>query len=82
MMDVGAVEHEAGMTILPPAPRDVVWIVAAVAAIAQVNAVAIAAKATQEMVDQDLKKIEDFDAAATRANFVFLQTVEPRDVME
>lgn len=43
---------------------------------------AIVAEVIQEMVDQDLKNIEDFDVAVARANFLLLQTVELRDVME
>ena len=33
------------------------------------------------MVDRDIKRSEDFDAAIASANLVILQTLEPEDVM-
>ena len=35
---------------------------------------------TQEQVDSDNRKIEDFDAASAKANFILLQHIEQKDV--
>lgn len=44
-------------------------------------AVASAPEITLKIVDYDVKKLEDFDAAIARANSVLLQTLEAKDVM-
>lgn len=38
------------------------------------------AEITQEMVDQNVRKLGDFDAAMARANLVLLQTLKAKDV--
>ena len=54
--------------------------VAAVAAGNGIAAVAARAKITQEHVDSDNRKIEDFEAAIAKANFILLQHIEQKDV--
>ena len=44
-------------------------------------AVAAVAEITQEMVDADQKKIDDFQAAISRANLVILQSLEQKDAI-
>ena len=70
-----------GTAVPPLAARVAAPVVAAVAAAPRVNAPANAAEITQEMVGQDHKWIEDFDAVAAQANSSLLQTLKPRDVM-
>ena len=36
---------------------------------------------TRAMVDQDKKRIEDFEGATARANSLLLQTLQPKDIM-
>ena len=73
--------HIQGTAIRPPLPRAVREAVAAQAAAPGMDAVAGVTEVTQEMVDSDTKRFEDFDAAVARANSLLLHTLEPRDVM-
>ena len=73
--------HVMGTTIPPPSLRVVALVVSAFAATLGVNSVVGAPEITQEMVDQDQKTVEDFDATAAQANVVLLHTMKPRDVM-
>ena len=43
--------------------------------------VAAVVEVTQEMVDADQKKIDDFQAAISRANLVILQSLDQKDAM-
>ena len=44
-------------------------------------AVATVAEITQEQVDADHKKIEDFEAASARANAVILSSMQQQDIL-
>ena len=54
---------------------------AVVVAATTINAVVAVTEVKEEMVGQDVEKIEDFDAPTPCANFARLQTLEPREVM-
>ena len=54
--------------------------VAAVAACNGIAAVAAIAEITQEQVDADNRKIEDFEAAIAKTNYILLQHIEQKDV--
>ena len=72
--------HITNTAVRPPAPRVVTPGVAAVAAGNGIAAVAAIAENTQEQVDSDNRKIEDFEAAIAKANFIFLQHIEQKHV--
>lgn len=74
-------QHVMGVAIRPLGPQVITPAVAAVAAAPKADVMAGAAEIIQEMVDQDVTKIEDFDAAIAHANSVMLQNLEPKDVM-
>ena len=44
-------------------------------------AVAAVAEITQEQVDADHRKVENFEAASARANALILSSMEQRDVL-
>ena len=64
--------HILGTTVPPPAPRVRAPGVAAAAVIAEI---------TQEQVDADDKKLEDFAANVVRANIILLTSIEKKDVI-
>ena len=70
-----------GTAFKPPAARVVMPFTAVVVAIPRVNDVVGVAEIIEEMVDQHVRKLEDFNAAIARANTVLLQTLEAKDVM-
>ena len=72
-----------GTSVPPPVPRVRAPGIAAVAAdpILMIAAMAGVAEITQEQVDSDDKKLEDYSAAIARANFVILQHMDQKDIM-
>ena len=72
-----------GTSVPTPAPRTRAPGIAAVAAdpILMIAAMAGVAKITQEQVDADQKKIEDFEAASARANAVILSSMQQKDIL-
>ena len=73
--------HILGTAVPPPAPRVRAPGVAAVAATPGVAAAAAIAEITQEQVDADVKKLEDFEASIARANRILFLSIEQKDVM-
>ena len=73
--------HILGTAVPPPAPRVRALGVAVVAAAPGVAAVVAIAEITQEQVDADDKKLEDFAANIARANIILLTSIEQKDVM-
>ena len=74
-------KHVMGTAVRPRAPRILYRGRTVVPASPGVDAAAGAAAVTQDMVDLDVKNIEDFDAVVARANSVLLQTLDAKDVM-
>ena len=72
--------HITSTEVRPPEPRVVTPGVAAVATGNGIGAVAAIAEITEEPVDSDNRKIEDFEAAIAKANFILLQHIEQKDV--
>ena len=72
-----------GTSVPPPAPRVRAPGIAAVAAdrILMIAAMAEVAKITQEQVDANDKKVEDYAASIARANSVILHHMEQKDMM-
>lgn len=70
--------HVMGIAIPPPMARVVALAVVVVGVAPGINVVAGCAEITQQVAEQDLKKIEDFDAGDARANYLHLQTLEPK----
>ena len=73
--------HVTSTALRPPLARIVTPTITVVANALGINAVANAAVITQEMVNLDTLRLEDFDAAVARTNYVLLQTLEAKDVM-
>ena len=75
--------HVMGTSVPPPAPRTRAPGIAAVAAdpTLMIAAMAGVAEITQEQVDSDEKKLEDYEASIARANSVILHHMEQKDVM-
>ena len=73
--------HVEGTAFSPPAPRVVSPGVAAVAANPGIAAVGAIAEITKEQVDADNQKLDDFEAAIAKANYIILQHIEQKDVM-
>ena len=74
-------DHVTDTAALPPAHRVVSPGVAVVASGVGIAAVAAIAENTQEQVDADQRKWEDFRAAIAKANYLILQHIEQKDVM-
>ena len=72
-----------GTLVSPLAPRTRAPGIAAVAADStlMIAAMARVAEITQEQVDSDEKKLEDYEASIARANFVILHHMEQKDIM-
>ena len=72
-----------GTSVPPPAPRIRAPGIAAVAAdpILMIAAMAGVAEITQEQVDSDDRKLEDYAASIARANSVILHHMEQKDMM-
>ena len=72
-----------GTSVPPPAPRIRAPRIAAVAAdrILMIAAMAKVAKITQDQVDADDEKVEDYAASIARANSVILHHMEQKDMM-
>ena len=72
-----------GMSVPPPAPRIRTPGIVAVAVdpILMIAAMAGVAKITQEQVNSDDKKLEDYEASIARANSVILHHMEQKDMM-
>ena len=68
-------------TIRPDPARSVTAGVIAVAATPGSDAVAGVAAITRAIMDHDLKLIDDYEAAAARANSILLQALQPKDIM-
>ena len=73
--------HILGIAVPPPAPRVRTPGVAALAAAPGVAAAAAIAEITQDQVDADVKKLEDFEASIARANRILFLSIEQKDVM-
>ena len=74
--------HVDGTTAHPPPSRIRAPGIAGVPGVAGgAPGVAAVVEVTQEMVDADDKKIDDFRAAISRANLVILQSLEQKDAM-
>ena len=72
--------HVMGTSVPPPAPRVCAPGIAAVA-VDPTLMIAGVAKTTQEQVDSDNKKVEDYAASTARANSVILHHMEQKDMM-
>ena len=72
--------HITNTAVQPQAARVVTTGVAVVAAGNGIAAVEAIAEITQEHVDSDNRKIEDFEAAIAKANYILLQHIEQKDV--
>ena len=72
-----------GTSVPPPAPRVRALGIAIVARdpILMIAAMAGVAKITQEQVDSDDKKLEDYEASIARANSVIPHHMEQKDMM-
>ena len=72
-----------GTSVPPPAPRVCARGIAAVATdpILMIAIMVGLAKITQEQVDADDKKVEDYAASIARANSVILHHMEQKDMM-
>ena len=72
-----------GTVVPPPAPRIRVPRIAAVVAdpILMIATMAGVAKSTQEQVDADDKKLEDYATSIARAKFVILHHMKQKDMM-
>ena len=75
--------HVLGTTVPPPPVRVRAPGIAAAATdpILGKAGVATVAEITQEQVDADQKKIEDFEAALARANALILSSMQQQDVL-
>lgn len=74
-------QHANRTTVLPPAARVVSPGVTTVAAGLGIAAVAAIADITQEHVDSDTRKIEDYEAAIAKANYIILYHIQRSHVM-
>ena len=73
--------HVTRTAIHPEPARSVTAAVIAVPAVPGSDAVAGVPAITRAMVDHDLKLIDDYEAAAAKANSILLQSLQPKDIM-
>ena len=75
--------HVMGTSVQPPTPRVRALGIGAVAAnpILGVAAIVVVAEITQEQVDADDKKLEDYSALVARANAMILHHMDQNDMM-
>ena len=75
--------HVMGTSVPPLAPRTRAPGIAPVGAdpILMIAAMAGVAEITQEQVDSDEKKLEDYESSIARANSVILHHMEQKDIM-
>jgi len=74
-------KHIDGTAVRPANPRQLYRGMRAVPASPGSDAREGADAVTQEMVDSDVKRLEDFDASVARANSFLMQTLEAKDIM-
>ena len=75
--------HVMGTSLPPPAPRVRAPRIGAVAAdpILGIAAIVVVAEITQEQVDADDKKLEDYAALVARANAMIVHHMDKKDMM-
>lgn len=74
-------KHVDGTAIRPSPSREIKAAVRVVATVLGADAVEALTTVIQHMVDEDMKKLEDYDAGAARANNIIFRGLSQRDVM-